>query len=499
MDRRRTLTYAQDMARLTYAAATLTTNSPPPAWSLPAEQVQPVLVARDTVTSAVRDLAAAVLRAEPPTARAAADAVTEPAAAGDGALLGLQHALATLEPAAGADRPSLTQALTAGGGGFTQAWLGAARAAATLEGQHTAAALAGPADAWAVTRDLAELSAAVTYLDADLAGALPPGHPARAALLEADGHGQLRLAAEHLRAQTTELTEPAALPTTGPLQPRPLTRVTDLPAATAHLSALVHARGPELTAGEARVVARALSDGVQVTARVLAQLPGPAATDAAGQLGDAAPHLPQLLQVQLATLTPPVPGVRFLAEQVRDRLGGLAKLADRLDDAAADSTDLHRRLQPLADLLTRWAVPAAGLAENLHSSLQQAGAAGHLLAPPQALRRGAAARLLWLPLPPAQTGTDLTIAAAAGTATALAQASPALRALTQQPSSPTATNTASAADGNGATALAQLRTALQTRSASQLPPLPRPAHPAQAPATTPPSAPGGQLSGRSRR
>jgi len=432
MDRRRTVTYAQDMARLTHAAATLTTTSPPPAWSLPAEQVQPVLVARDTVTSAVRDLAAAVLRAEPPTARAAADAVTEPAAAGDGALLGLQHALATLEPAAGADRPSLTQALTAGGGGFTQAWLGAARAAATLEGQHTAAALAGPADAWAVTRDLAELSVAVTYLDADLAGALPPGHPARAALLEADGHGQLRLAAEHLRAQTTELTEPATLPATGPLpQARPLTRITDLPAATAHLSALVHARGPELTAGEARVVARALSDGVQVTEQVLAQVPGPAVGEAAGFLREALTHLPQTQQVQLATLTPAVPGVRFLAEQVRDRLGGLAKLADRLGDAAADSTDLHRRLQPLADLLTRWAVPAAGLAENLHSSLQQAGAAGHLLAPPQALRRGAAARLLWLPLPPAQTGTDLTIAAAAGTATALAQASPALRALTQ--------------------------------------------------------------------
>ena len=136
------MTYAQDMARLTSAAATLTTTSPPAAWPLAAEQVQPVLAARDTVTSALRDLAAALLRAAPSTARAAAtvDAVTTPVA-GDGALRGLQQALAALEPAVGADRPNLTQALSAGGGGLTQAWLGAARAAATLEGQHTAAAL----------------------------------------------------------------------------------------------------------------------------------------------------------------------------------------------------------------------------------------------------------------------------------------------------------------------------------------------------------------------
>jgi len=494
------MTYAQDMARLTSAAATLTTTPPPAAWSLPAEQVRPVLAARDTVTSALRDLAAALLLAAPNTPRAAAniDAVTKPVA-GDGALRGLQQALAALQPAVGADRPNLTQALSAGGGGLTQAWRGAARAAATLEGQHTAAALAGPTDAWAVTRDLAELCAALPYLDTDLAGALPPGHPARAALLHADGHGQLRLAAEHL-AQTTDLTEPATLPNTGPLpKARPLTGVTDLPAATAHLSALVHARGPDLTATEARAASKALAAGIKVTTQVLAQLPGPAAADAAAHWRGAAPHLPQLLQGQLATLTPPAPGVRMLAEQIVDQLSALAKLADRLDNAAPGSTDLPRRLQPLADLLARWAVPAAGLAENLHSSLAQAGAAGHLLTPRQDLRRGADARLLWLPLPPTLTGADPTVLAAGSTATALAQATPALRALTQHRSSPTTTQP-SAASGSPTTALARLRSAIQTRSASQLPPLPRPAHPALSPATAlPPHAPSGQPGGRSRR
>jgi len=211
-----------------------------------------------------------------------------------------------------------------------------------------------------------------------LAGALPSGHPARAALLHADGHGQLRLAVEHLRAQTTDLTEPATLPSTGPLpKARPLTGVSDLPAATAHLSALVHARGPDLTAAEARAASKALAAGIKVTTQVLAQL----------------------LQGQLATLTLPAPGVRMLAEQIVDQLSALAKLADRLDNAAPGSTELPRRLQPLTDLLARWAVPAAGLAENLHSSLAQAGAAGHLLAPRQDLRRGADARFLWLPLP----------------------------------------------------------------------------------------------------
>ncbi len=209
------------------------------------------------------------------------------------------------------------------------------------------------------------------------------------------------------------------------------------------------------------------------------------------------PHLPQLLQGQLATLTPPAPGVRMLAEQIVDQLSALAKLADRLDNAAPGSTDLLRRLQPLADLLARWAVPAAGLAENLHSSLAQAGAAGHLLTPRQDLRRGADARLLWLPLPPTLTGADPTVLAAGGTATALAQATPALRALTQHRSRATTSQPSAA---SGTTALARLRSAIQTRSASQLPPLPRPAHPALSPATAlPPSAPSGQHGGRSRR
>ena len=160
---------------------------------------------------------------------------------------------------------------------------------------------------------------------------------------------------------------------------------------------------------------------------------------------------------------------------------------------------MWRAMAPCAWSGSAWAVPAAGLAENLHSSLAQAGAAGHLLAPRQDLRRGVDARLLWLPLPPTLTGADPTVLAAGGTATALAQATPALRALTQHRSSPTTTQP-SAASGSGTTALARLRSAMQTRCASQLPPLPRPAHPALSLATAlPPHAPSGQLGGRSRR
>jgi hypothetical protein len=88
-----------------------------------------------------------------------------------------------------------------------------------------------------------------------------------------------------------------------PVRPRvlPVRTVADLPDATCQLTGLISARGAELTAVEARAVARVLAAGVELPARVLAAPaitgPGPAA---ARRLSAAVPHLQQVAGQQLA-------------------------------------------------------------------------------------------------------------------------------------------------------------------------------------------------------
>lgn len=108
----------------------------------------------------------------------------------------------------------------------------------------------------------------------------------------------------------------------------------DLPAATAHLSALLTARGPAVTVAEVRAASRALLDGTDLTARVLTGNAHPVAgnpAEAARHLTAALPHLQRLLHAQVATLTPPAPAVLLLAQQIRDRLAAAAGLTRRLE------------------------------------------------------------------------------------------------------------------------------------------------------------------------
>ncbi|MDP9496638.1 MAG: hypothetical protein M3P46_03055 [Actinomycetota bacterium] len=294
---------------------------------LPAQEQRTVLLARDTLVTELRDLAAGVL-GHPRTVRD--DLLTSsPPHALHAALTDLPL---TGEASAGERR--LTDALAAPGGPLTRAWQDTARAAVALERyHHQLPALAGP-DAWAVARDTAELAAALPHLDADLAAALPADTTAaRRALRAPEAHGLLRLAADEIRAHTSDLPDSAAaLEVTARPRITPVRSLGDLPEATATLTALLQHRGADLTALEARATLQALTAGVDLTARLLhatSRGDDPAAA-AAGHLHAAVPPLRQLLHEPLATLTPPSAGVLHLAQQIRAQLTAASTLADRL-------------------------------------------------------------------------------------------------------------------------------------------------------------------------
>ena len=470
--------YSDDIAELARAAALLVASGPPPPGALPGDEQQAALVCRDTVAGELRDLTRAVLQAGPDGTGADPQLLaTSPPHA-------LHGALVDLPPAADAGRP-LSQALAVAGGPLTQAWQDAARSAAALERYHDVAAeLTGP-NAWSLARDVAELAAALPTLDADLATALPPGHPAGAVLLQPGPHGLLRLAAEQTRAHTAGLPPGGADTQLPPRRPLPPTRtLADLPDATAHLGALLSQRGAALTVTEARAVTRALLDGVQLTAQVLTAThhssetdpQGPAAL-AAQHLQAALPHLQHLAHGQVATLTPPAPSVLLLARQIRERMATLTALVDRLEREHRP-TDLARVAQPLS----RWALETVPVASAVRDGLHAATTTNRLLAPRQDSPRGRGSALLWLPLTAPVNGPHPVLDAATRSTTALAAATGPLSAITGTPTAADRVRGVTRqAASHASAAFSELREALHNRPQHQLPNPARPAHPALPP------------------
>jgi hypothetical protein len=370
-------------------------------------------------------------------------------------------------------------------GPLTRGWQDAARAAVTLEAYHHALTEKLTAtDAWIAVRDVAEVAAALPYLDADLVAALPVGDAARAVLLEPAAHGLVRLAAEQLRGQTADLPS-WIVNVVRPEQPRvrPVRTVGELPNATRHLAALVAGRGADLTALEARAVARALTEGVDLTTRVLTAAPNgePAAALAAtGQLSGALSGLQQIVHGQLATLTPPEPAVLFLAHQIRERLRVVTRLVDQLqhETSPRSATDGLRRV---AATMSQWADEAIIAATDLRDSLHAAATGGRLLMPREDLPRGANGRYLWVSVPPKTAGTHPVVAAATHAAAALSagreQLAPVVGAF------PRGDRAATAPRRGALTSAArdQLRVAVRRRIPGELPPPPRPRHPASLP------------------
>ncbi len=482
--------YDSDITRLAHAVTALAAAGPPPAGSLTGPARQATLAARDTVTGELRDLARAVLQLPAHTRRDPAQAEVSPAHA-------LHTALAALPPT-GHDM-SLTDALAVPGGPFSTSWQTAARSAGALQAYHDL--LAGPIpgeQAWSIVADIARISAALPYLDADLATALgndPEHDRTRQALLDPSTHGPLRRAADETLTHTIGLTggtpdaEIRARPRIAPVR-----TTADLPQATATLARLIADRGPDLTADETTTVARTLAEGVDLTRRLLTAATDtpahPAAAAAGAHLDAALPHLLTVAHGEIATLTTPAPAVLFLTRQIRERLTALSALAGHLQPGpqAARQADLQRILEPLS----RWAAETAGPATQLRNSLHAAAAAGRLLTPHPGNSRGRPQLYLWQP-----TRTGLAhpiVAAAERSATHLnAAAEP----LARIGGSPTSTVQRNAAARNAARdadqAAAELRAALAGRTPAELahpppPPPPPPPTPPSNPAANPPDA-----------
>jgi len=470
--------YSDDIAELARAAALLVASGPPAAGALPDGEQLAALVCRDTVAGELRDLTRAVLQAGPDGTGADPQllAASPPHA--------LHAALVDLPPAADAGRP-LTEALAVAGGPLTQAWQDAARAAGALERYHDVAAeLTGP-NAWSLARDVADLAAALPTLDADLASALPAGHPAAAALLQPEPHALLHLATQEMRTQTAGLPPGGADTQLPPRRPLPPARtLAELPEATAHLGALLSQRGAALTVTEARAVTRALLDGVQLTTQVLTGTDHSSQTDPAGPAAVAAqhlqaalPHLQHLAYGQVATLTPAAPSVLLLARQIRERLATLTALVDRLERDHRPA-DLARVAQPLS----RWALETVPVAAAVRDGLHAAATTSQLLAPRQDIPRGRGSTLLWLPLTAPADGPHPVLDAATRGAAALAAAAGPLSTITGTPSPADRVRAATRqAASHANAAFSELRQALHDRPPQPLPNPTRPAHPALPP------------------
>lgn len=257
--------------------------------------------------------------------------------------------------------------------------------------------------------------------------------------------------------------------------------------ATRRLAALVTARGAGLTAIETRSVARALTEGVDLAARVLTAWGGDMVSpDAVSRLSAALPDLQHVVHAQLATLTPPAPAVLFLCQQVRERLAAIAGLVDRVehDTSAGRRGELVR----VAAAVSQWAVEAAGAATAVRDGLHAAAATGRLLAPREDLSRGPDQRYRWMPVPPAGSHDQPTLSAASKAAATLAagheQLTEAAGTLAATSRGRAATRQAAATAGD---AQCRLRDALSTRTPGELTRLARPARPSTLPGVGAPS------------
>jgi hypothetical protein len=242
------------------------------------------------------------------------------------------------------------------------------------------------------------------------------------------------------------------------------------------LAALLTRRGSQLTAVEARAVARVLADGADLTRRILTPTSDGGATgQAAAHLTAALPGLQAVRTGQISTLTPPSPAVLTLAGQIGQRIAALTRLVDRLtgSETALNASALHPVVAPLA----LWAAQAAAAAQAVHDGLHAAAAAGRLLAltdDPETGRR--TQRYLWGTLRPGVRHPVLTGAAAGAAGLTAART-----ALTDPSDAAARTGSTSAAARRAAITagapFSGLHAALAGRTPQELPGSPRPAYP----------------------
>lgn len=270
--------------------------------------------------------------------------------------------------------------------GYEQAWQRAARATIGLEGYVDALGRLPDQHAWNVLRDLADMAAALPYLDFDLAEAMLPrlrtgqdlGAPYGA--LTHVGHDALRVTAGEIRARVPAagIVSFVSGGSTGPVE------VVELHDAMTRYGHAVSACGAQLSLGDLRAVTRLLEAGSGYAAQVLDR----AAPVVAGA-GDAADGLRAVSG--LARRLREAPARSMAAEHlnllragnaVQGRLKALAVQTHRLP-GGADDGDLRRLAAPALTFARH--VPRVAGALDL--SVREALASGLMLVPSVADRR----------------------------------------------------------------------------------------------------------------
>lgn len=328
-------------------------------------ELEETLAARDSMVGGLRGLTGVLVGASGSAAEmlSAGAILADPAYALHRGLCGL--------PRAGAGSLAPSEVLAHGRGD----WATAGRAAMALEAHHEQVrGLAGPS-AWALLRDVAEVSAALPHLDADLSMRLPGSWiQAREALQDPEAHGLLRIAAEELRYQLPSAETGQHHHDLGrrPARAMLLRSPAELPEGLRRLADVLQAVGHDVTAVDVRSVARVLAEVTEAAARTGALSPSHAADALSGLLGAAIGSM--------ATLSAPDARVRILTTEAHLQLARLT--------AADVRATMHACLPEVREV-----------SSALNAAVQAARQAGRLLGRPDESAPAAHGHLLWVPVP----------------------------------------------------------------------------------------------------
>ncbi len=261
---------------------------------------------------------------------------------------------------------------------YEQHWHRAARAMIGLEGSLAGLSRLPGQHAWNVLRELADVAAAMPYLDHDLAEAVLPGLKNGEDLAVAysqltAGHDAVRLTAGEIRARIPAPEHPASTATvTGRLTGGGLAKAVD------GCTWAVAGRAARLSVPDLRAVARLLESGSRDATRVLQRSSAAVrgADDVVFGLIALPPLAAALRDSPIRSTSAAHLDVIEGANEIAQRMATLRELAARLPDGASRQ-DLRRLAAPALE----FAASAPALAQNLQLAVRESLRTGSLLVP----------------------------------------------------------------------------------------------------------------------
>lgn len=273
---------------------------------------------------------------------------------------------------------------------YEQAWRAAHRASVGLEAHVDALGQLPDQQAWDVLRDLADVAAAVPYLDHDLAEAILPRIRASEELeiayrlLSSERHDAVRIIANELRTRVQAAETHVrsghgrstdtciAQPVSGAVASGDLTEV------MIRYTHMVNARSDALSVADLKSVTRLLQFGSLHAAEVLERAAPAvaAASQAAQDLRAVAPLADRLREAPVRSMALPHLELLRVGGELQTRLEALAGHARRLSGGAPEH-DLRRLVRPAVEFAQQ--VPA--LAGALDLSVRETVVHGVMLVP----------------------------------------------------------------------------------------------------------------------